>query len=176
MNTQAGPDAGEPGEAALAIITCEAPGARASARLLEYCHGSCIALPVHTTLELLENPVYLAVPGAAYYAYGLMSWQGRQIPLIDFDALQRAHQSPHRSAAPRYALVVAYQSVPYQPLEYGAISLSGLPQTVDVQDSDWCELPTDSDIWPWLSISCFRHAGSAVPVVDTARLFAAHHG
>ena len=94
----------------------EASTISAAARLIEYAHGAFIALPPHTTLEIIEHPVFLVVPGAANYAYGLMPWQGRHIPLIDLDAVQRAHESLHRTAAPRYALVVAYQSAPYAPL------------------------------------------------------------
>ena len=154
----------------------EASWTSATARLLEYAHGAFIALPPHTTLEIIEHPVFLVVPGAAYYAYGLMPWQGRHIPLIDFDAVQRAHQSLHRTAAPRYALVVAYQSAPYAPLEHGAIGLAGLPQTIQVKDSEWCDLPIDGDIWPLLALSCFRHDGLTVPILDTARLFGTYHG
>jgi chemotaxis signal transduction protein len=154
----------------------EATTARAAARLLEYAHHAYVALPPHTTLEIIEHPVVLAVPGAAYYAYGLLPWQGRHIPMIDFDAVQRAHQTAHRIAAPRYALVVAYQSAPHAPLEHGAIGLAGLPQVIHVEDRDWCDLPTDSDMWPLLALSCFRYEGSVVPILDTARLFMTYHG
>jgi hypothetical protein len=166
----------EPANAEFDRDVHKASAARAAARLLEYARGAYIALPPHTTLEIIEHPVFLAVPGAAYYAYGLLPWQGRHIPMIDFDAVQRAHQSPHRIAAPRYALVVAYQSVPYAPLEHGAIGLAGLPQTIHVEDSEWCDLPTDGDMWPLLALSCFRHEGRAVPILDTARLFSTYHG
>lgn len=151
-------------------------GPRALARLIEYAPGRHIALPPHTTIELLENPAVVAVPGAAYYACGLLAWQGRQLPLLDLHALLRAYLGAHRAVAPRYALVLAYQRAPHQPVEHGAISLAVLPQTVAVGDEARCELPSDSDLWPLLALSCFQHEGHAVPILDTAKLFAAYLG
>jgi hypothetical protein len=151
-------------------------GPRAVARLVEYAPGRQIALPPHTTIELLENPAVVTVPGAAYYACGLLAWQNRLLPLIDLHALLRAYPGANSAVAPRYALVLAYQRVPRQPVEYGAISLAVLPQTVTVSDEAQCELFTDSDLWPLLALSCFKHEGRTVPILDTAKLFAAYHG
>ena len=151
-------------------------GPRALARLIEYAPGRQVALPPHTTIELLENPAVVTVPGAAYYACGLLAWQGRQLPLLDLHALLRAYPGVNSAAPPRYALVLAYQRAPRQPVEHGAISLAVLPQTVTVTDKAGCELPADSDLWPLLALSCFLHQGHAVPILDTARLFAAYHG
>jgi chemotaxis signal transduction protein len=151
-------------------------GRRATARLIEYAHSHQIALPPHTTLELVESPMAVAVPGAAYFAHGLLAWQGRWIPMIDLEVLLLAHQEVELVAAPRYALIVAYQRAPRRPLEYGAISLYALPQTIEIGDETCCELPTDSDLWPLLALSCFRHEGHAVPILDPARLFSAYHG
>lgn len=162
-------------DAAPAALPADA-GPRAVARLIEYAPGRQIALPPHTTIELLENPAVVAVPGAAYYACGLLAWQGRQLPLLDLHALLRAYPGTNRTGAPRYALVLAYQRAPRQPVEHGAISLAVLPQTVAVSDEARCELFADSDLWPLLALSCFRHEGHAVPILDTAKLFAAYHG
>ena len=76
----------------------------------------------------------------------------------------------------RHLLVVTFQAVPGEALQYGALALPSLPVTVTVSDATRCALPGDSDLWPLISMACFEHAGSAVPVLCTARLFAAHHG
>jgi hypothetical protein len=149
---------------------------RAPARLLEYARGRFVALPTHTTLELLEHPAILAVPGGAYYGYGLLAWQGQQIPVLNFDALLRAYAGAIPAAAPRYALVIAYQQVPRGPVRHGALGLAALPRTVEVGDETGCELPEDGDLWSVLALSCFQYEGQAVPIIDTARLFAAYHG
>lgn len=149
------------------------PGPRAAARLIEYQRGRYIALPPHTTYALIERPTVAQVPGAARYAYGLLAWQGIRLPLIDLDALLHADTSAALPSAPRYALVVAYQSVARGPVEYGAIGLVGLPQTIAVGDEAQCELPGDSDLWPLLALSCFQHSGQAIPILNTAILFAA---
>lgn len=163
----------------LDFASAEAVGPQAAgapARLVEYAPGRWIALPVHTTIELLEHPRPAIVPGAAGYAWGLLGWQGQRIPMIDLEALCRAQPHDERAAAPRYALVVAFQRGPRQAVEHGAIGLSEMPQTVTVRDAAACGLPQDSPLWPRVALACFRHGEQAVPVVDTGRLFGRAHG
>ena len=146
-----------------------APGA--VARIIEFAPGRRAALPPHTTLEIVEDPRPVPVPGASRHAYGLLTWQQRRIPMIDLDALLDGGSSAGPPAAPRFALVVAWQDAPGEPVQQGAIALQQLPQTVEVHDAQQCDLPRDSDGWPYLATACFSHAGQAVPIVDTARLF-----
>ncbi len=149
------------------------PVERAPARLLEYKRGSFVAFPAHTTIALIDNPPVVEVPGAPYYCLGLIAWQGRRLPLLDLNVLLRAYpDSQAQAQAAGHVLVLAYQGAPGQPLEYGAVCARLLVRMVDVADRQACELPRDSDLWPWVSLSCFEHEGHAVPVVDTRSLFA----
>ncbi len=143
----------------------------APARLLEYRRGGFVAFAPHTTMALVEAPQLTPVPGAPYYCAGLIPWQDGQVPLLDLNALLLA--CPPSTAAPLgHALVLAWQAAPGAPLEYGAVCARSLVQLIDVSDGQACELPSDSDLWPWIAIACFEHGGAPVPVVDTARLFA----
>jgi CheW-like domain len=148
--------------------------ATASARLIEYEHGRFIALPVHATLEVIERPTVVPVPGSAYYGAGVTKWQGRWLPVLDLSVLLRAYRKEF-ATPPRYLLVVAYQTAPRQPLRHGVLALPVLPLTVEVADSALCELPGDCDLWPLLALSCFKHEGKPVPVIDAARLFERYH-
>jgi len=153
------------------------PGAapRVPARLLEFDRNRHVALAVHATLEIIEQPEIVGVPGAAYYMLGMMRWQERHIAVLDLCTLLNAH--PKAGAARlRYALVVAYQTAPRLPLEYAAIAVVGLPQMMHIADESQCPLPTDSDLWPLIAVSCFEHRGRQVPIVDTGRLFGAYWG
>lgn len=145
---------------------------RAPARLLEYRWGSFVAFPAHTTIALIDNPAVVEVPGAPYYCLGLIEWQGRRLPLLDVNALLRAYPEPDPPAA-GHVLVLAWQEAPGRPLEYGAVCARLLVRMIEVGDSQQCELPRDSDLWPWISLSCFEHEGHVVPVLDTRRLFEA---
>ena len=145
--------------------------AAAMARLVEYAQGRFAALATHTTLEILEDPQPVPVPGAASHAHGLLSWQGRRVPMIDLHAL--LHGSEPGSAAP-FALVIAYQAAPGRPVEYGALALRALPRTVEVADAQQCALPNDSGTWPLIAMSCFHFEGESVPILDTGRLFGSH--
>lgn len=149
------------------------PRPQVPARLIEYVPGCYIALPPHTTYALVESPDVASVPGAARHAWGLLAWQEMRLPVLDIYALLYPGASAAAASAPRYALVVAYQSAARAPLEYGAIALNQLPQTIAVGDEAQCALPDDSGLWPQLALSCFQHEGEAVPILDTARLFAA---
>lgn len=157
------PDAAEAAPAAAEL--------RAPARLLEYKWGSFVAFPAHTTIALLDDPPVVEVPGSPYYCRGLVGWQGRRLPLLDLNALLRAYPEPE-APAPGHVLVLAYQEAPGRPLEYGAVCARLLVRMIEVADSQRCELPRDSDLWPWVSLSCFEHEGHAVPVLDTRCLFA----
>ena len=144
---------------------------RTPARLLEYKRGGFVAFPAHTTVGLIECPTVLAVPGAPYYCLGLIAWQGNLLPLLDLNTLLRAY--PDGGQAPiGHVLVLAYQSAPGRPVEYGAVCARLLVRMIEVADSQQCDLPGDSDLWPWIALSCFEFEGRAVPVLDTARLFA----
>lgn len=152
------------------------PVRRGIARLIEYSRGRHVAFPPHTTIELIENPVIIEVPGAPAYALGLMSWQGGWLPVIQLDLLLHAPSTPAPPAqAPRYALVLAYQPAPRLPVAHGAIGMDFLPKFSAVGDDAQCALPLDSPRWPRLSLSCFFHEAQPVPILDTARLFAAYH-
>jgi len=149
--------------------------ARAPARLIEFDRGRHVALPVHTTIEVIERPEITGVPGAPYYMAGMLRWQERQIALLDLCTLLNAH--PKAGAAPaRHALVVAYQTAAYQPIRYAAIATTRLPQTLQVGDASQCALPPDSDLWPLIALSCFEHEGRRVPILDTGRLFGSTWG
>jgi hypothetical protein len=143
---------------------------RAPARLLEYRPGGFVAFPAHTTIALVDSPTVVTVPGSPYYCVGLMAWEGRQLPLLDLDTLLRAYPNGAPPAT-GHVLVLAYQSAPGQALQYGAVCARSLVRMVEVADSQGCELPGDSDLWPWIALSCFEHEGRPVPVLDTARLF-----
>jgi hypothetical protein len=145
------------------------------ARLVEYGSGHRVALPPHTTLEVVEHPVAVHLPGAAYYGWGLLSWQGQWLPMIDLDAVLRAYPGEQHAKAPRYALVVAFQRGAGHEIEHGAIGLASLPPAVEVYDRNSCDLPQGSDLWPTIALSCFEFEGAAVPIIDTAKLFGGYH-
>lgn len=152
------------------------PVRTATARMVAYSRGKLVAFAQHATQELIENPQWQHVPGAAYYAYGLLYWQNRYIPFIHLESVLQAYPAFDASAAVHYALVLAYQTAPGEPLQYGAIAVAETPYSHPVQDADFCPLPTDSDMWPALAISCFQYQGQAIPILDAAKIFGGYHG
>jgi CheW-like domain len=145
------------------------------AQLLQYERDRHIALPIHTTIELLDRPPIVKVPGAAYYCSGLTKWQGEWLPVLDLHVLVHAYRKEFAPKT-RYLLIVAYQTAPRQALRHGAIALPAMPALVQVSNASICALPTDSDVWPLIALSSFEHDGRAVPILDTGRLFGAYHG
>lgn len=160
------PSTGNPEDAAEAAL----PEFRAPARLLEYRRGSHVAFPPHVTVGLVHQPKLVPVPGAPYFALGLVPWNGEHIPLLDLASLLRAHPGEREPLA-EHVLVLAFQRGPGEPIEHGAVCAPHLVRVTEVADSQQRELPNDSDLWPLIAISCFEHEGCAVPVLDTGRLF-----
>jgi hypothetical protein len=146
--------------------------ARIEARLLAYAPGRFLALAPHATLELLEAPRPVPVPGAAAHALGLLAWQGRHIPMIDLATVLGLAPPALAPTVPRYALVVAYQPTDRAAPAYGAIGLVALPRMEVLDDVDPCALPQDGLSWSRVAISCMRCDGEPVPIIDTGLLFA----
>lgn len=146
--------------------------ATALACMLEYAPGAQIALPIHAGVELVEQPRVVPVPGMPHFCLGLLAWQGRQLPLIDFQAYL---QAPGDAAAPTtvysHVLVVAYQTARGQPIEYGALCAPFLIRMIEVADNQQCPLPAQQPRWTDIAISCLMSQGQAVPVLDPARVF-----
>ena len=147
----------------------------APARLLEYAPGKRFALPIHTTLEIVEDPEFFHVPGIAQHGLGLLNWQENWIAAVDLSMLLDGVPTPDADK-PKYVLVLAFQRAPGEALDYAAVVLPELPQTIFVSDEFFCDLPTDNPIWPEISLSCFSHQGAAIPIVDTGKLFGRSYG
>ena len=143
---------------------------RAPARIIEYQPQKYAALPVHTTIAILECPELVAVPGAHEFGLGMLNWQDRWISVIDLGALLHGTRSMVAGAKPN-VMIVAYQTAPKQALQYGGIATMSLPATISVADEQQAPLPDDSLLWPVIAASCFMHEGQAIPVLDTSRLF-----
>ena len=150
---------------------------RADARMVMYARGKLVAFAPHATQELIEHPQWMHVPGAAYYAYGLLHWQERYIPFIHLESVLLAYPAFDPAVMPPCALVLAYQNAPREPLQYGAIAVHDIPYSQAVSDADFSPLPSDSDMWEELAISCFRQQeGQIVPILDAAKIFSKYHG
>ncbi len=158
-----------PLEAGLALSGLET-SAHYPASVLFFDARKRVALAPHSAMELVEQPEIMTVPGCSYYALGLMKWQGQHLAVLDLASLLNAYAKPSRSRA-RHALVVAYQSAPGQPLEYGALACVELPQTLQVSDDKQCPMPSDSDLWPLIASSCFSDANGPVPILNLSRVF-----
>jgi len=145
--------------------------AKAVARIVRDRGDVRFALPAHTTLEIVDRPVPVRVPGSPAHALGLLAWLGKRIALIDVAVLLGAASA--RTQPPRYALVLAYQTAPGAPgapVAHGAIALDTLPESASIDDAAGCAVP-DSRTWRAIAISCFESDGLPVPIIDTAALF-----
>ena len=150
-----------------------APAAQVAARIVACGRAGRLAFAPHVTLELVEHPVPVAVPGMARHACGLLAWQERRLPMIDLEALLAP--GAKRTAPWRYALVLAWQAAPGAPVQQGAIALDTLPDLVTVSDTQACAWPADCSARRF-ALAWFDFGGSAVPILDTGRLFGGRHG
>ena len=129
------------------------------ARILTTRGGAKFALSAGVTLEVVERPEAIRVPGSAPHALGLLAWRERRIPLIDPDG---ALGVPCKTTPARYALVIAFEETPGVPAEHGALALEQLPQFVTVSDSQACDAPQR---WREQALACFILHGEPIPVL-----------
>jgi chemotaxis signal transduction protein len=144
----------------LAAFDSAAPTSTATrpARILTTRSGARFALAAGATLEIIEQPQALPVPGGAAGAIGLLPWRDGRIALIDPDGVLGA---PCPAAPARYALVVAFQSADGG-VEHGALALDQLPQLVMVSDSQACAAPPR---WAHMALACFAVGEEAIAVL-----------
>ncbi len=141
----------------------------ANAWLLQYAPSRYIAMAPTVCQEIVESPQVLAVPAIRDYGLGLIRWRDRWLPLVDLHSfLLGKEKKPFDTDA--HCLVAAYYTAE-QHIAYAALSLPYLPYIIKVNNSALCALPTDDDIWPSISLSCFRYQDHRVPIVDSSRLF-----
>ena len=143
----------------------------ALACLLSYAPHAHVALPVHAGVELVEQPRLVPVPGMPHFCRGLLAWQGRWLPLIDFQAYLEPPEAAQPAPVPAHVLIVAYQVDRACPIEYGALCAPFLLRMIEVADSQQCALPAEDLRWIDIAISCLMHQGQAIPVLDPARIF-----
>lgn len=138
------------------------------ARLLDVFWTHPVALPPQASLEIVETPKLLTVPGAKCYLQGLMHWQNRHIPVLNLKSLLTG---THQTVQSSYCLVVLYRYPQTQIIEYGAILLEDIARTVWVKDSDFTELPEAGKLWPLIADSCFAFNNQHIPILNTQSLF-----
>ncbi|MBK6008705.1 chemotaxis protein CheW [Ramlibacter ginsenosidimutans] len=137
------------------------------ARILTTRGGAKFALSAGVTLEVIERPEAIRVPGSAPHVLGLLAWRERRIPLIDPDGSLGV---PCKSTPARYALVIAFEQAPDVQVEHGALALDQLPQFVTVSDTQACDAPQR---WREQALACFMLGGEAIPVLG-AEIFLRH--
>lgn len=146
----------------------------AKARLIRYAKGY-VAFAPHVSHQIVEDAEVIPVPLSAYYGLGLIEWQDQLVPLISLDSLIYAYPTGQQKSNLQYTIILSYTNDDGTP-GYGALALLTLPTMIDVSNDSFCALPSNSDIWPSIAISCFQHAGITVPILDAKRLFSQFHG
>lgn len=141
----------------------------APARVLAYSSEASAAFPEHCAVALIEAPVVFDVPGAPAHCAGLIEWAGDLVPLVDLRALAEGGRAGD-AGVPTHVLVVAWQPAPREELQFGAVYAPELVSAVRVSDAQHCAVPHGHALARVATVF-FESEGSAVPIVDTRRLF-----
>lgn len=142
----------------------------ARAWLMDVGAGFRVAAGGHQVVEYLLSPETVNLPLTPAHCRGVMIWREQMIPVVDLAPLLPGGET--RVHGWRRAVVLAYQEAPGEPLHYGALLVRAAPLEVIASDDMACPLPGDPDVFRYFACSCFAHDDKAVPVLDTARLFA----
>lgn len=144
----------------------------ADAWLLEFDGGQLAAVATKELQEVLVAPQLTHDPSAPVYCRHRVDWRGVSLPVMDLAVVFGASAN---ATPPRWLTVAAYRNADDAAPRFGALQLARPPVAIQVTDAMACPLPETSLpeylAWSYLALSCFRHAGRAIPVLDIALLF-----
>lgn len=132
--------------------------------------GWHVAAGAHRVVEYLLSPPTRNLPRMPAHCLGILVWQEQMIPVLDLAPVLSQAQPQERSV--HRAVVLAYQEAPGKVVRYGALVVRAAPVEVWANDDMACPLPEDPPAFKQFSSSCFLHQEKAIPILDTARLFA----
>lgn len=147
--------------------------ASARAWLLDIGHGRRVAVGERELHEVIADPELTADPAAPAHRRARLAWRGRLLPVTD---LAVVFSGDAETAPARWVTVASYLDEDSGDVAFAALRLSAPPASVRVNDTMACPLPEDSLrdylVWRYIGLSCFRHDGRPVPIIDLGRLFA----
>lgn len=141
----------------------------ASARIIKISELQSVAISPIQTLELIESPELLKVPGAKRHFSGLLHWQEYWLPVIDLYSLLYGDVRE-----PKYALIVVYRDQASGTLQRGALLVDNIVNTENVTNQQFTALPNDSGIWRRIADSCVTIQNKATPILNLSKLFSIH--
>ena len=128
------------------------------------------ALGAREMVHLVETPVLVDIPQTPSYCQQILIWEDEMLPVIDLTAWFSGRPANRDCAS---VAIVGWQEQPESPPQYGALLFTGIPQRVEVQDEQVCDLPELSTMRSWcdIAMSCFDHEGQPTPILDLPTLF-----
>ena len=90
-----------------------------------------LAVGAASMVQLLDKPTTYRIPATPAYASTVLLWENQVVSILDPRAW--LFDSPLQDAS--YVALLAYQTAPMEPLKYGAMRLSEVPESIQVDDS-----------------------------------------
>lgn len=140
----------------------------APARVLDVYWSHPVVVAPQACLELIEKPELLIVPGTKSYVQGLLRWQGRWVPVLN---MQTMLSGKIKFIRPKFCLIVMYRYPDSAVIEYGALLLKKIADTISVTNDDAMPLPDNSGLWPLIADSCVRVGNHGAPIINIQSLF-----
>jgi chemotaxis signal transduction protein len=127
-----------------------------------------VAVPPHALSDVLAYAPPMPIPRAQPHCLGVLDWQGRMAFALDLaSALGRS------ASLPRFWAVLRTPAAVQHLAQQVAVGLADRPVEIEVTDETACALPEPVAVWSLFAVSCFQHAGQAVPIVSAERLLQA---
>jgi len=128
----------------------------------------CVAMGEHEMVHFVEHPVCADIPHTPTHCQQVLWWEGEILPVLDLTAWLTGQPAERTCTG---VSIVRWQEGPDAAPQYGALLCTGIPQKVRVKDEQVCDLPVQPSGWQEVAISCFRHNGYPVPIVDLPYIF-----
>ena len=134
-----------------------------------------LATGEHELMEVLARPRTYRIPVTPEHCRQVIIWQDHLLPLLRPAFL--AGVVDIVCEQPTFVAVAAWQEAPGEPLQYGALALAEAPVSIQVDPGPAIEPPPlnggmkQEAIRDKLLLSCFKHEGKPVLVIDIKTLF-----
>lgn len=139
-----------------------------SAWLLSFGGGRRAAVGMREVLHVTFAPHLVAIPQTPPHCSQVLVAEERIVPAWDVAAWLGA-AAPGRVS--RLAAIVGHQKSRGGPVTLGALLISEPPVRIMVGDDDACDLPPVPARWRAIAMSCVKHQGEPLPILDLRLMF-----
>lgn len=135
--------------------------------LLDFGYGLQAAVGYNEMWQILMSPKLFKIPCTPEYCNQVVVFQDSILPILDMSYLLIGKKSIRDDVVG----IALYQDDPNKPVKYAGILCATIPRSINVNDDQICDLPSELQYWKPFCLSCFSLENEAIPIINLAYIF-----